>query len=364
MLRLSLTHVKPGMISSRDIYNANGSLLLGKDLILDANLIERLTNMDVDSLYVKNLFFETELAEDVLYEKTRLEAVQLVQETFEEFQKSQILRLYDIRQVIERIIEDILMNRDVLIHLTDIRARGDYTFVHSVNVCLISAMIGVKMHLADRQLTELATGAILHDVGMMSVSPELVNKKDRLTSQEWDITKMHTDLGFDILRMQGTVTLAAAYVAYQHHENFDGTGYPRGISGEEIHQYARIAAVADIYDAMTSDRAHRPAGRPRDAYEVICGSRGTMLDPQIVDIFLENVAIFPEGTMVLLDTGEIGVVVKVIPKLQSRPIVKVVGNESGTKITGGRIVDLTQEMTRFVIKAYLPEEVVSMKLNA
>jgi len=102
---------------------------------------------------------------------------------------------------------------------------------------------------------------------------------------------------------------------------------------------------------------------PHEAYELIVGYRGTKLDPHVVDVFLENVVLFPEGTMVLLDTGDIGVVVKVIPKLQSRPIVKVVGNEKCKEITGGRIADLTKELTRFVVKVYKPEEVVAMKLT-
>ena len=154
--------------------------------------------------------------------------MQLIKKAFEEFQRIKILKIYDIRHVIDRIIEDILQNKNVLIHLTDIRARDDYAFGHSVNVCLVSTMIGVKMHFSDQQLTELAIGAILHDVGMMSISPDLVRKKNKLTSEEWEITKEHTNLGFDVLRMQGTVTMASSQVAYQHHENFDGTGYPRG----------------------------------------------------------------------------------------------------------------------------------------
>ncbi|MDR3588419.1 MAG: HD-GYP domain-containing protein [Negativicutes bacterium] len=363
MLRLALEHVKPGMVTSRNIYGANGSLLLARDHILDRLVIERLANMDIDAVYVKNPFSGSEAARDILYESTRIEAVRLVQKTFEGFRRVRILELHDMREVVGKIVDDILNNRDVLLNLTDIRTRNDYTFGHSVNVCLISALIGVKMQLEGQQLTELATGAILHDVGMMSVPPALLNKKDKLTPEEWEVTKGHTGFGFDILRMQAAVSLPAAYVAYQHHENFDGTGYPKGIRGETIHQYARIAAIADIYDSMTSERAYRPARQPHEVYAVMQGSRGTMLDPRVVDLFLASVVLFPEGTMVQLDGGEIGVVVRVEPKLQARPTVRVVGHEKGLRVIRGRIIDLTREGKRSIVKVYKPEEVVAMKLS-
>jgi HD-GYP domain-containing protein (c-di-GMP phosphodiesterase class II) len=363
MLRLALEHVKPGMVTSRHIYSANGSLLLDRDRILDRHLLERLVDMDIDAVYVKNPYCDIASTEEILYENTRIEAVGLVQKTFEGLQNTRVLELYEIRGVVQKIIEDILDNKDVLLHLTDIYARNDYTFGHSVNVCLISTMIGVKMQLEEQQLTELSTGAILHDVGMLSVPPGLLNKKVKLTSEEWELTKGHTNSGFDILRMQGTVPLAVSHVAYQHHENFDGTGYPRGLRGDNIHQYARITAVADIYDAMSAGRTYRPARMPHEVYEVIVGSRGTMLDPQIVDIFLDNVVLLPAGTMVLLDTGEIGVVVKVMAQMVARPIVKVVGNAKGKKTTQERIVDLTQELPRSIVKVYRPEEIMALKLD-
>jgi len=166
------------------------------------------------------------------------------------------------------------------------------------------------------------------------------------------------------LRKQISIPLTSAYVAYQHHENFDGTGYPQGISAEDIHLYARIAAIADLYDAITSDRPYRPAMLPHEAYEVVLGSRGTKLDPKITDIFLENVALFPVGTMVLLDTGDVGVVTKVYPKLQARPIVQLIFDKKGQKISNpDRFMDLTKELTRFIVKVFKAEEVATLGMG-
>jgi HD-GYP domain-containing protein (c-di-GMP phosphodiesterase class II) len=362
MLRIALEYIEPGMVISRNIYNANGSLLLGKDIVLDQNFIRRLASMNIDAVYVKNPFCDIAPAEEILHETTRIKAVKFTKTAFETFQKTQSLNIVGIVQVLQKMLEDILCQRNVVIHLTDIRTRDDYTFGHSINVCLIAAMIGVKMRLTEQQLTELALGALLHDVGMMLISPELMNKKQRLTAEDYAVVKEHAALGFDVLRKQSGVSLVSAHVAFQHHENYDGSGYPRGNSGDDIHRYARIVAVADIYDALTSERAYRQAMLPHEAYEVVLGSRGNKLDPQIVDIFLQNVALFPVGTMVLLDTDEIGVVTHVMPQLQTRPMVKIIRNVRGQQLTDGRLVDLTQELTRFIVKVYKPEEISTIKM--
>jgi len=363
MLRIALEYVKPSMVTSRNIYNANGSLLLGKDCVLDPNFIRRLANLNIDAIYVKNPFCDIAPAEEILHETTRVKAVKLTKTAFEAFQKTRSLNVVGMMQVLQKILEDILSHKHVMIHLTDIRTRDDYTFGHSINVCLISAMIGVKMRLSEQQLTDMAMGALLHDVGLMMISPEIVNKNQQLSADEYAVVKEHTSLGFEVLRKQTGISLIAAHVAYQHHEDYDGSGYHRGVSGEEIHRCARIVAVADIYDALTSERAYRQAMLPHEAYEVILGSRGRKLDPQIVDVFLENVALFPIGTMVLLDTNEIGVVTEIRPKLQARPTLKIIRNAKGQRLSEGRSVDLTQELTRFIVKVYKPEEIATIKMD-
>ncbi|MDR3562258.1 MAG: HD-GYP domain-containing protein [Negativicutes bacterium] len=359
MLRLSLEHLRPGLVTARNIYNANGSLLLGRDILLDERLIARLANMDIDSVYVKNPYLSHE-AQEILHEKTRVETVKITHNTFQTFRKNGAINVAGLRNAIKMIIEDVVDNKQVLIHLTDIRTHDDYTFSHSINTCLIAAVIGLKMRLTELQLQELALGVILHDIGKMLIAPEVLNKKEPLAADEWQIIKGHSQAGFDVLRQQSAIPLLAAHIAYQHHENFDGSGYPRGLAGEEIHRYARIAAIADLYDAITSDRPYRPALLPHEAYEVVLASRGTKLDPAITDIFLENVALFPVGTVVLLDTGETGVVAQVLPRLQARPLVKLILDKAGKAITEQtRMIDLTQELTRFIVKVFKPEEVAA-----
>ena len=359
MLRLSLEYVRPGFVTARNIYNAKGSLLLGQDVTLDKRLIKRLAEMDIDAVYVKNPYLDYE-PQEILHEKTRVETVRLTHQAFQSFRKHGTINVAGLRHAVKMIIDDVTENKQVLIHLTDIRTHDDYTFGHSINACLVAAVIGLKMHLVEQQLHELALGVLLHDIGKMKIPLEILNKKAALTAEEWRVINEHSQAGFDALRQQRSIPLIAAHIAYQHHENYDGTGYPRGLEGKEIHKYARIAGIADLYDAITSDRPYRPAMLPHEAYEVILGSRGTKLDPEITDVFLDNVALFPIGTIVLLDTGETGVVSKLLPRMQARPVIKLILDKSGAEIADERFVDLTQELTRFIVKVLKPEEVANL----
>ncbi|MBP2649739.1 MAG: hypothetical protein H6Q74_564 [Firmicutes bacterium] len=361
MLRLVLQHVKEGMITSRNIYSANGSLLLAKNVVLDRKLIRRLSNMGIDAIYIKNSLCDIEVEDQVLQEKTRVEAVRITLNTFEELRVKKILNVDALQDVIKKMVEDIVNNPTMLIHLTDIRTHDEYTFGHSINVCLIATMIGIKLGFPEREIKELALGALLHDVGKMLIPTELLCKSGKLTDDEWEVIQTHSEQGFEILRKNLYIPLVSAHVAYQHHENFDGLGYPRGIFGDKVHRYAKITAIADIYDALTSERPYRAAMLPHEANEILLGLRGKKLDPEYLDVFLEYAALYPVGTMVLLDNGEIGAVVKVYPKLQSRPVIKIFIDAQGNRILAdNKLVDLTQELTTFIVKVYLPEEVANL----
>lgn len=360
MLRLAADRLTPGMILARNVYAESGSLLLSANMALDGQRITRLVNMGVENVFVRHPFCDIE-PEEIIHERTRVEAFRFTRRAFDRFCQAQSVQVPGLRAVVRKIIEDALDHRDLLIQLSAIRGHDDYTFAHSLNVCVLSVMTGVKMRLPERQLVELAMGALLHDLGKTLVPHAILTKPGPLTAAEWDKVRRHGEDAFHILRRQWGLPLAVAHIAHQHHENFDGSGYPRGLAGDAIHSYARIVAVADIFDAVTSDRPYRQAFLPHDAYEIILGSRGVKLDPETVDIFVDNVAMYPVGSTVVLDSGEIGVVVKVFPKLSTRPIVKIVYNRDGSLTSGPeRLVNLMSELTRFIVRVFQPDEVFQL----
>lgn len=363
MLRLSTAELQPGMSIARNIFSADGSLLLSQNGILDETLIHKLETWGIDSVFVKHPYIEVSPPE-VVKEATRLEAIKMANQIFSTLRTNHKLNIGGIARIMKTILEDALNHRHVLIQMTDIRTRDDYTFGHSINVCLLSVLLGIKLRMSRRQLAELAMGAILHDLGMIFIPADILQKTTPLSREERELIQTHPQKGFELLRKIGPIPLVAAHVAFQHHENHDGSGYCRGLAGENIHLYARIVAVVDLYDAITSDRPYRRAYLPHEAYDIMLASRGTKLDARLVDLFLANVALYPVGTTVMLDSGEIGVVVKNYPQLPARPVIRIVRDSSGNLWNGPKQeIDFTEDLVRFIVKVLRPEEIFSSNID-
>ena len=152
---------------------------------------------------------------------------------------------------------------------------------------------------------------------------EILNKKTPLTETEFAEITQHTTYGFEILRKNNDISLLSAHVAFQHHEKWDGTGYPRGLKGNEIHEYGRLTAVADVYEALTSKRVYRNAIEPNEAYEYVISQANTHFEPRVIEVFKKHIAIYPSGSGILLSNGQRGNVVKQNPTFPNRPFVRV-----------------------------------------
>ncbi|MCR4398626.1 MAG: HD-GYP domain-containing protein, partial [Firmicutes bacterium] len=212
--------------------------------------------------------------------------------------------------------------------IATLRSLDEYTFVHSLNVSVLALVIGVESGLGRKGLIELGVGALLHDVGKAIVPVNLLNKPDELTDQEMAIMKLHTIEGFQILRSQPGVSLLSAHVAFQHHERMDGLGYPRGLTGDEIHCYARMTAVADVMDALTAPRPYRRGLLPDQARNLVASLGGSHLDGVYVSILVNRVSVFPAGTVVRLASGEVGIIARQSPSDPARPVVRVLSDQS------------------------------------
>jgi len=167
--------------------------------------------------------------------------------------------------------------------------RSQETEAHALRLSEISKRIAAKLSLPQKDIDELEVFAMLHDIGKVGIDDRILNKPDRLTDEEWTIMKRHPEIGYRIAKASPELEVVAEYIL-SHHERWDGTGYPRGLVGENIPLLARIIAVADSYDAMTEDRVYRKAMSEQDAVEEIVRNTGTQFDPKIVRLFLEIIA--------------------------------------------------------------------------
>ncbi|MZP30382.1 HD domain-containing protein [Heliobacterium undosum] len=359
MRKVSIDSVEPGMILARSIYSADGRTLLGAGITLSTPFIRRLKELGVPAVLIKDQVIGDLTVPDVLSEQVRLAAVQTIRHSFARVQlhADKGLEPVAVKTATSAIIDEVLRNRHVMYHVADIRTFDDYTFGHSVNVCVLSVLTGIAMGYNELELYDLACGAILHDIGKMLIPHEVLNKPGRLTPEEFTEIRRHCEYGFEIIRHQSEFSLAAAHVAFQHQERFDGSGYPRQLKGEEIHEYARIVAIADMYDALVADRVYRKGYLPYQAHEIILAASCRELDPRISQIFLQNIAIYPIGSTVQLNTGDIGVVVDVNKAFQSRPVIRLLYDADGLPLKRPYEMDLTRHLTVFIDKVLFEEHV-------
>ena len=362
MQRVRVSQLTEGMITARNIFSTDGRMLLAADKEITESYIRRLQEMEIYAIYVRNPLFDDVAIPLVISEETRNQSMQTVKRAFEVLRNKRADVSFDeVQAVSRRIVAEVLRNRRALVHLTEIRSHDDYTFAHSVDVCGLAVLVAVHLGYNEVKLQELAVGALLHDVGKTKIEPALLNKQAALDEDEMMMMRAHAMFGFDILRsFQGKMTLPSIHIALQHHEKYDGTGYPRGLSKEDIHEYSRIVSIADVYDAITSDRPYRKALLPHEAYELMLFNGSQHFDPVILPLFLQRIAIYPVGTVVRLNTGDIGVVTSVPPEMPLRPTLRLILDKNRRLYPGVIEFDMQNHLTSFVDQVVDGQELMKL----
>jgi len=349
MRKIQIDYAKPGMILARSIFTSDGNVLLGCGVRLNQRYIDRLKEKGIYHIYIEDELSQGIEIIDVITDETRIKAKEIVRSVMFDIAKGyEISDAYQVTKIVNQIVDELLENKDVLVNLNDMRLMDDYTFGHCVNVCVLSVMTGIAMGYNQLRLRELGVGALLHDIGKMKIPISLLNKPGQLTDDEYNEIKRHTILGFDILRNCDAISKTSANTALAHHERCDGTGYPNGLMKDQIHDFSKIVAIADVYDAMTSDRAYRKALEPYKAVEYIQGMSMTQFDYNVVKVFIGNISIYPVGSGVVLNTGEKGLVVKVNKEFPTRPRVRIILDKNGCRYDRFEEIDLLQHPTIFI----------------
>lgn len=361
MRRVRIEDLRLGMKVARAVFDSNGRILLQVGVELNDSFITRLRELGVPSLYVNDEFDNNLDIKDVVAEETRVETIKVVKDNFRSLEQNKKINIRVVQQVVDNLIDELLVNNQVLVNLADIRAFDDYTFAHSVNVCILSIMCGITLSYHDLKLKELGIGALLHDIGKTMIDLSILNKEEELTREEFTEIKKHSEYGFDILRQYPDVSLLSAHIAFQHHERWDGKGYPRQLSADKILEYARIVAVADVYDALVADRPYRPSYSVNQAITIIQRMSGIYLDPRCVTALIANIAIYPIGSIVELNSGEIGIVVDNNKEAPNRPILKIVYDSKNHRVIRPHEVDLSKLSTIVVRKTLTEEDIAGLK---
>jgi HD-GYP domain-containing protein (c-di-GMP phosphodiesterase class II) len=345
MRLVSLASVPAQSTLGHDVHvpGASGPPLLRRGVELTPKFIQALKSKGIISVFVEDELSEGLVPNRPISPETQHRAINAVGDALSEASDALSAgrglspkAVDELGKVAELIALEVHGAPDVALHLTDMWGADKYLVQHVVDVTALGTVLAARLfrqngwidHLGQRRrdqvdprLSKIALGLLLHDIGKLGVPEDVLQKEGPLTDEEWVIMRRHPVLGASMLG--DNVSFLIRAVVKQHHERWDGTGYPDGIAGDEIHQFARIAAVADVYDAVTSERVYKPPKKPHEGVTIITQGEGSDFDPEVVSVFSRVVMPFPPGSEVELADGRTGLVVDVDPRAPYEPTVRV-----------------------------------------
>lgn len=283
---------------------------------------------------------ESEGIGSVAFEAYRL-ALDAVEEFLCEVGRNKAASIAKAKRAIQTMVDCVLRDRYALLGLVALKNFDRYTYYHSVNTSILSLSIGSLLPLDRISLSILGLSALLHDTGKVKLPKDLVNKPTPLTSSEWQLIELHPVYGAEILSSIKGLSRLAMIVAFEHHLGYNLSGYPPVRGLKETHLFSRIVEIADVFDAATSERSYKRSLTPAEALQFIIQARGKNFDPLLVKIFVQLTGVYPVGSLVKLNTGEIGVVVEQNSQDVLRPRVKIFIGSDGARLSEQFETDLT-----------------------
>ncbi|MFZ2267704.1 MAG: HD-GYP domain-containing protein [Azonexus sp.] len=274
------------------------------------------------------------------------EANKVVRNVMDDIRLGKALQVDRVMPLIENTVESIFRNQDALLPLVRLKTHDDYTFEHSVGVCALLVAFGRAMQLPREVIQEVALGGLLHDVGKACVPDEILNKPGKLSDEEFFHMQRHVVLGLGLLQKTAGISDIAKQVVGQHHERFDGTGYPKKQMGEQISLYGQMAAIVDVYDAISSERVYHKGMPPPLALKKLLEWSSHHFSPQLVKTFIRAIGIYPTGTLVQLESKRLGVVIEQNDGNLLEPVVRVFYHAGQQHYIPPEIVDISKVQDR------------------
>lgn len=353
--QISVSELEEGMVLADSVFDNSGKLLLSEGIVLRQIYIQKILDLGLSTVFIfdddcsivtRVNDFEAAVMKDMVLSSTRNDAKEAVRLCMDNVVVRSQVDMDKLYLVVNQIVDEILNSEVVTINLSQLREVDRYIFDHSVNTCILSLITGIYMGFNKVRLLELGVGALLHDIGKILVPQDVLNKPDHLEDDEFGVLKLHTMRGYEALKHTKQFSDAALEAVLSHHERCDGQGYPLGKKKDEIHVYAKIVAVADVFDAITADKVYRKKEDPYRAMYYIIDELDSKFDREIVKKFLKVVGYYPLGLYVTLNNGEYGVITKVH---KDRPTVRILCDMSGAPVKDYFIIDMMKNPTIAIV---------------
>lgn len=324
---VNISECKIGSVLAEDIFNYNNIKAVSKNTIINEYIKKKLLELGVFEIRIyENVQDREDYNKNTEYNNFKKEYEDIIGSTqkliLDIFVENEV-NCNKIIEVTNNIYNTVFEAEYIMKYMSDLKDVDEYTFIHSVNVAFYSMLIGRWMKMSEDEMKVLIQAGVLHDIGKMKVDNNILNKPGRLTYDEFEEMKKHTIYGYNIIKEKSYIDDNIKKTILSHHERMDGSGYPYGLSGDNINLYARIIAIADTYDAMTSNRVYKKKVTPFKSFNMFLTEGLSIYDIKILNIFLNNISTYYIGSNVILSNGEKGKVVYIPPNDILSPIVKV-----------------------------------------
>jgi HD-GYP domain-containing protein (c-di-GMP phosphodiesterase class II) len=377
MKKIPVEELKPGMRFDRPVYIDSNNMLVGANVTIKESDIKRLMKWGISEIETEGTVTSSErditmsqkieklisldakrIVDDysnLLMKRKNLmevhrDACKVVGDVYNAIKSDELFTLDSLEASVKSITQLMEENNNVFLLLYTLEEGRNYLVVHSVNVTFYAVHIAMALKYTPERLKELALGTILVDAGMVKMPAYIAYKQSNLSEHEQNLIKTHPLHGYKLLKQLGKVREKSAMVGLQHHEQFDGNGYPRGLKGNQIDEYARIASIADSYEAQISSRSYREKQSFYNAMKNLLSTGVNRFDPVILRVFLSRMSVYPIGSIVELNDASVGLVIGSVPQKPLRPIIKMIFDTDHKRIEDLVIINLLEESALYVVR--------------
>lgn len=351
--------LKPGMVLAGDLFSKEGVLLWPAKKPLTQNFINQ-----IKAQGIKELYYTREIKKDLsetyppmFSEEVKEGAKEVLDNVLRQVKEDRRIEIHQVKEIIEQLFREMLQKLGkAVINLSVVKNYDEYTYIHSLNVTILSMFFSKFLGAGDFVVKEIGTGALLHDVGKVKVPTSILYKPGELTEEEFTVIKKHPIIGYFAIKDEPTVSTYAKKIVLFHHERFDGNGYPLGVKFDRIGRYPQIVSLVDVFDALTSERPYKGGMTIPQALDFIMKKSGLYFEPILAQRFIIEVSKlyglpspYSVGTFVLLNTGEKGLIVQKDSEYSMKPTVVIVENSLG-RVTSKLKVNLQLDSHRYIVR--------------
>lgn len=361
-----------GNIIAEPVFSELGNLLLKDGVVINERVLDKLIMHEVDYIYIIDALTEGITPERIIEDEKMIQSVKIVQHVFDDVMVHERMgvsaaitdeHIHLVKRVINGLMDTLKNSEHIMYAVIDLIDTDAYTYKHSVNVTVLSIITAKALAYSEKDILNIALGALLHDIGKVKVPTHLILKPGKLTFQERKEVEKHSEYGYELLEAIQGLPFSTKQIIRFHHEKLDGSGYPLGLRGIEIPEYVRIVTICDMFDAMTTDRVYRSKMPIYRALDILLAESVYRIDAKVYQVLVENIAIYPIGTGVIMSDGRIGVVTGYRRQKPERPRVRVLNQVPATKAVAVEEINLEDSQILFIEETWDVEVTRAKKNN-